>query len=84
MTVVLIILALLAGAVGFALSSQATMGVAIICGACLLAILARVAQASAQHDDVYAVRELLKEMNARENQRDRSAATLAAGYPPIR
>lgn len=48
MVVLLVILALLAGAVGLLFTSQATMGVAIVGFACLLGIVARIVQ-SADH-----------------------------------
>jgi hypothetical protein len=47
--VLLIILAVLAGLFGIAGASRATGGVAGIAFACLLAIFARIAQASAHH-----------------------------------
>ena len=52
MTVVLVVLARLGALVGFVFASQATMGVAILAAACLLAILARIAQASSHHDEL--------------------------------
>lgn len=45
----LVILAILAGLLGLALASQATLGVALIGAGCLLAILARIAQANEHH-----------------------------------
>jgi len=48
-SIVLVILAILAGLYGLASLSQATLGVGIICGGCLLAIFARIAQAAQQH-----------------------------------
>lgn len=50
--VVLIVLSVLAGLVGLAYMTQATTGVGIICGACLLAIFARIAQASDHHREL--------------------------------
>jgi hypothetical protein len=52
MTVLMVVLALLAGLGGFTSLSQATMGVGIICIGCLLAILGRIAQAAEQHRDI--------------------------------
>lgn len=49
MTIVLAGLALLLGAAGVLASTRATLGVALIAFACLLAICARLIQASAQH-----------------------------------
>ena len=53
--VVLIILAVLVALVGLVSLSQATLGVGLICGGCLLGVLARIAQAQAQHRDVQEV-----------------------------
>jgi len=47
---VLIILALLVGAAGVLSLTKATLGVGLLALACLLAIFARIAQASAHHD----------------------------------
>jgi len=52
MSILLIIVALLGGFVGAFCLTQATMGVGIICGGCLLAILARIAQACDQHQEL--------------------------------
>ena len=52
MTVVLVVLACLGALVGFVFASQATMGVALLAAACLLAIFARIAQASSHHDEL--------------------------------
>ena len=52
MSIVLGIVALLASFVGLLFLSQATTGVGIICGACLLAIFARMAQASDHHQEI--------------------------------
>ena len=49
MTVLLVIVALLVAGIGLFMLTQATVGVGLIAGACLLAILARIAQASSQH-----------------------------------
>ena len=51
----LVVLALLAGIVGFMFLSQATTGVGIIALACLVAILARVVQAAEQHKELLAM-----------------------------
>ena len=48
MTDLLIVLAVLAGVAGLASLSQATTGVGVICGGCLLAIFGRIAQATQQ------------------------------------
>jgi hypothetical protein len=45
----LLVLAVLGGIVGFMFLSQATTGVGIIALACLIAIVARIAQAAEQH-----------------------------------
>lgn len=58
MTALLIVLGLLAAALGGLLLSEATMGVGIIGLACFLGILGRIAQASAQHAETM---RLLKE-----------------------
>ncbi len=50
MTILLVIIALLVAFVGALFLTEATMGVGIICGACFLAILARITQASSQHE----------------------------------
>ena len=52
MTGFLIILALLGAFIGAVFLSNATMGVGFIGGACLLGILARIAQASIQHQEL--------------------------------
>lgn len=49
MTIVLVVVALLAGVIGVLSLSEATMGVGIICFGCLIGIVARIAQASVQH-----------------------------------
>lgn len=51
-TVLLLVLALLAAGIGLLSLSQATAGVGMLAGACLLAICARIAQAARQHRDV--------------------------------
>jgi hypothetical protein len=48
----LLVIALLGGIVGFMFLSQATTGVGIIAFSCLIAILARVAQAADQHKEM--------------------------------
>lgn len=55
---ILVLLSMLAGGGGLLLLSQATLGVGIICGGCLLAILARMAQAAHQH------RELIRKLES--------------------
>jgi hypothetical protein len=59
--VALIILAVLAALVGLVSLSQATLGVGLICGGCLLGVLARIAQAQAQHREL---QEVLKRAGA--------------------
>lgn len=54
MTIILAFCALLIGAFGFLLSTQATQGVSIIAFGCLLAICARLVQASAHHSETRA------------------------------
>ena len=49
MSILLIVFALLAGVAGGCYLNQATLGVGLIGGGCLLAILARIAQAHNQH-----------------------------------
>jgi uncharacterized paraquat-inducible protein A len=49
MAVLLIILAIISAAAGALYVNNATVGVACLAGACLLAILARIAQADRQH-----------------------------------
>lgn len=50
MATLLVVLAVLAGILGVSRLSEATLGVGILAGACLLGILARVAQADEQHN----------------------------------
>ena len=57
MTDLLIVLAVLAGVAGLASLSQATTGVGVICGGCLLAIFGRIAQATQQHKELKALLE---------------------------
>lgn len=52
MDTALVILALLAAVVGGLTMSQVSAGVGVLAGACLLAILARMAQASRQHREL--------------------------------
>jgi hypothetical protein len=52
MTVRLVLVALAIGAFGALSLSQATLGVGIICLACLLGILGRIAQAYEQHKEI--------------------------------
>ena len=52
MFALLLALAIIAGIVGFFLLSQATMGVGVVALACLAGILARIAQAGAQHTEI--------------------------------
>ena len=52
MSIILGIVALLASVVGLLNLTQATTGVGFICGACLLAIFARMAQASDHHLEI--------------------------------
>ncbi len=49
LTALLVAVAAFTGVAGLAFASEATMGVAIIAFACLLAIFARIAQAAAQY-----------------------------------
>ena len=49
MTVLLVVVSLLGAFLGLVFLSQVTSGVGLICGACLLAILARVNQAADHH-----------------------------------
>ena len=49
MVVLLVVLACIVAVAGFLSLSEATSGVGILATACLLAILARIAQASSQH-----------------------------------
>jgi hypothetical protein len=51
-TVLLIILALVVGFFGAMSLTQATLGVGIICSACLIGILGRIAQAYEQHREL--------------------------------
>lgn len=52
---ILLILAVIVTAIGFGFLSQATMGVGIIAIGCVLGILARIAQANAQHNELKAI-----------------------------
>jgi hypothetical protein len=54
---ILLVFALLGGIVGFMFLSNATTGVGIIAFSCLIAILARVAQAAEQHREIKAILE---------------------------
>ena len=58
MTALLVVAAILVGAMGFLQLSNATLGVGILCSACLLAILARIAQAADHHKQREARRNL--------------------------
>jgi len=49
MTTLLVVLAVAAAALGGLMLSEATTGVGVVAGACLLAIFARMAQARADH-----------------------------------
>lgn len=49
LTVILVLVAWLVAIVGIDYLSEATLGVGIICSACFLGIMARIAQASAHH-----------------------------------
>lgn len=83
MSVVLIIIAVLAGIAGGLSLSNATQGVGLICGGCLAAILARIWQAAAHHEAAQAA---LKEMNEREAKRDSVRASGPAssdGWPRV-
>ena len=51
LSVILVMIAVLAGAVGLLLTSEATLGVAIIALGCLAGILARLAQAAWHRND---------------------------------
>lgn len=44
--------ALVGGLLGLVLASEATIGVAVLAFCCLLAVIARMAQASAQHREI--------------------------------
>lgn len=57
-SVLLIFCSLVGGFFGLVFSSQATGGVALIAASCLLAILARMAQASIHHADAMRSRTL--------------------------
>ena len=52
LTGILVVLALLAGVAGLVSLSQATLGVGVMGMACLLAIFARIVQASDQHGEL--------------------------------
>ena len=52
MAIILVILALISGVIGFFSISQATTGVGFLAAACLLAILARISQADKHHKEV--------------------------------
>ena len=54
MTILMALGGLLLGALGVLLASQATQGVSLIAFGCLLAICARLAQASAHHTEAKA------------------------------
>jgi hypothetical protein len=68
----LVIIAVVAGLAGAFSLTQATFGVGLICGGCLFGILARVAQASVQHDEVMAMLQVLQ----------RSVMPPSSGPPP--
>jgi hypothetical protein len=51
-SIVLLLIALLAAGIGFISLSEATMGVGMIAVACLLAIIARIMQATAFHTEI--------------------------------
>jgi len=52
MSIVLVIFAIIAAIAGFFTLSEATMGVGILCSACLLGILARIVQASKHQSEL--------------------------------
>jgi hypothetical protein len=52
MVILLVAMSCLGALMGLVLLSKATVGVGVLCGGCLLAILARIAQASAQHAEL--------------------------------
>jgi hypothetical protein len=52
MDIFLVVVSIIVGVFGFFSLSQATMGIGIICGACLLGILARIAQASKHQEEL--------------------------------
>lgn len=66
MSVLLVILSLLVAGVSILFVSEATTGVWMMGGAAVLGILARVAQASAQHGEVMAA--LRRQTSMLENQ----------------
>lgn len=67
MHVVLVIVAVLVGLLGAGSLSPATMGVGIVCGGCLLAILARIAQASAHHAEQKKIAQAIEKMLGERN-----------------
>ncbi len=52
MVILLVVVAIVVGVIGGLMLTQATLGVGIICAGCLIGILARIAQASGQHEEV--------------------------------
>jgi len=79
MTIVLVVLAFLVGGVGLLTMSQATMGVGLMGGACLLGIMARIYQAMQQHETLTALLkdkpkgisgEVLEEMSEAEKEEE--------------
>ncbi len=52
MSIILVFLSIISAVGGFFSLSQATMGVGILAVSCLLAILARIAQADAHHKEL--------------------------------
>jgi len=77
----LVILAVIAGFLGLLMASQATVGVAVGGFGCMLAILARIAEAHEQHR--YAHRAEMAADRERMNQQYRdSVAAVKADQPP--
>lgn len=69
MTYLMIILSLFAAFVGFIVLSQATLGVGIMAGACLLAILARMAQASEHQCEIIKLHLEIKQLCESKNKK---------------
>jgi hypothetical protein len=76
MSVVLVVVSVIAALIGVVSLSNATMGVGFVAGACLLAILARIAQAGEHH------RELLSR-TASQPEVPAPAAPISNALPPF-
>lgn len=76
----LVIVALAAGGLGLVMASEATLGVALIGIGCLVAILARMAQASDHHARAFPDLELQDKLAGAEAARKAESDRVVAAY----